>query len=135
MGCSHPKYQNLTHNPWVMVCVDLVESFTTSASSKKHSLLALTTIDQAAGWLDIVEAKNKSATPIQDLFHNTWFARYPRLQFILFDNRNMGEFKREFKQMCEITIMALKQNQLQATASRSLANAIIERVHKVVVCQ
>jgi hypothetical protein len=33
------------------------------------------------------------------LFHNTWLARYPQPQFIVFDNGNVGAFKREFKQM------------------------------------
>jgi hypothetical protein len=61
-------------------------------------MLALTMIDPATGWFEIVEATIKSATSIQDLFHNTWLARYPRPQFIVFDNGI--EFKREFKQMC-----------------------------------
>jgi hypothetical protein len=56
-------------------------------------------IDPATGWFEIVEATNKSATSIQDLFHNTWLARYLQPQFIVFDNG--GEFKREFKQMCD----------------------------------
>jgi hypothetical protein len=58
-------------------------------------------IDPAIGWFEIVKATNKSATSafIQDLFHNTWLARYPRPQFIVFDNG--GEFKREFKRMCD----------------------------------
>jgi hypothetical protein len=43
----------------------------------------------------------------------------------------MGEFKREFKQKC-VTIMALKPNQLKVTTIITQANAIIERVHKVV---
>jgi hypothetical protein len=91
-------------------------------------------IDSAiyTSWFEIVEATNKSATSIQDLFHNTWLARYPRPQFIVFDNGSMGEFKHEFKQICAITIMALKPNQLQVTTINTQANAIIERVHKVV---
>jgi hypothetical protein len=75
--------------PWVMVCVDLVGPFTIKTPPKTHSLLALTMIDLATGWFEIVEATNKSAASIQDLFHNN-----P----IVFDNG--GEFKREFKQMC-----------------------------------
>jgi hypothetical protein len=50
------------------------------------------------GWFEIVEATNKSAISIQDLFHNTWLVRYPRPQFIVLDNGD--EFKRMFKQMC-----------------------------------
>jgi hypothetical protein len=73
--------------------------FTIRTTAKTHSLLALTMIDPATGWFKIVKATNKSATSIQDLFHNTWLARYPRPQFIVFDNGD--EFKREFKQMCD----------------------------------
>jgi hypothetical protein len=107
-----------------------VGPFTIRTPAKTHSLLALTMIDPATGWFEIVEATNKSEISIQDLLHNTWLARYPRPQFIVFDNG--GKFKREFKQMCEITIMALKPNQLQFTTNITQASAIIERVHKVV---
>jgi hypothetical protein len=55
-----------------MVCVDLVGPFTIRTPAKTHSLLAPTMIDPATGWLfEIVEAINKSATTIQDLFHKT----------------------------------------------------------------
>jgi hypothetical protein len=77
-----------------MVCVDLLGTFTKRTPAKTHSLLTLTMIDPATGWFEIVEATNKSATSIQDLFHNTWLARYPRPKFIVFDNG--GEFQREF---------------------------------------
>jgi hypothetical protein len=80
-----------------MVSVDLVGLFTIRATYKTHSMLELTMIDPATGWFEIVEATNKSATSIQNLFHNTWLARYPRPQFIVFDNE--GEFKREFKKV------------------------------------
>jgi hypothetical protein len=64
-------------NPSVMFCVDLVGPFTIRTPAKTHSLLALTMIDPASGWFEIVKATNKSATSIQDLFHNTWLAHYP----------------------------------------------------------
>jgi hypothetical protein len=82
-----------------MVYVDLVGPFTIRTPTKTHSLLALTMIDPATGWFEIVKATNKSATSNQDLFHNTWLARYLRPQFIVLDNGITGEFKREFKQM------------------------------------
>jgi hypothetical protein len=74
--------------------------FTMKKTSKTHSLLTLTMIDPATGWFEIVNKTNKSAISIQDLFHNTWLARYPRSQCIIFDNGDAGKFKREFKQMC-----------------------------------
>jgi hypothetical protein len=83
-----------------MVCVDLVGLFILKTPANTPSLLALTIIDPAinTGWFEIVKASNKSATSIQDLFHNTWLAHYPQPQFIVFGNE--GKFKREFKQMC-----------------------------------
>jgi hypothetical protein len=75
----------------------------TSQNTLSSALLALKMIDPATGWFEIVKATNKSATSIQDLFHNTWLARYGYLQsqFIVFDNGNEGKFKREFKKMCD----------------------------------
>ena len=96
------------------------------APLKTHSLLALTMIDPATGWFEIVQANSKTATSIQDLFHNTWLARYPRPQFIVLDNG--GEFKGEFKQMCENYGIKAE----PTTSHNPQANAIIERVHKVV---
>jgi hypothetical protein len=69
-----------------MVYVDLVGPFTIRTPAKTHSLLALTMVDPATGWFEIVKATNKSAISIQDLFHNTWLVRYPRPQLIVFDN-------------------------------------------------
>jgi hypothetical protein len=90
--------------------VDLVGPFKVRTPAKSHFLLALTMIDLEinTGWFKIVEATNNSETSIQDLFHNTWLARYPRPQFIIFDNGRMGEFKREFKQMCMVDNYGIK---------------------------
>jgi hypothetical protein len=83
-------------------------------------MLALTMIDPAinTGWFEIVKSTSKSATSIQDLFYNTWLAHYPQPQFIAFENGNMGEFKREFKQMCDnygIKIKPTTSNNHQST--------------------
>jgi hypothetical protein len=76
-----------------MVCVDLAGSFTVRTPTKKHSLLALTTIYPVTttGWFEIAKATNKSATSIQDLFHNNWLTRNLRPQFIILDNRMQGQ--------------------------------------------
>jgi transposase InsO family protein len=83
-------------------------------------------IDPATGWYKIVQATNNSVTSIQDLLHNSWLARYPHPQFIVFDNG--GEFKSEFNQMCVNYGIKAK----PITSHNPQANAIIERVHKVV---
>jgi hypothetical protein len=106
-----------------MICVDLVAPFTTRTPAKTHSLHALTMMDPAinTGWFEIVEATNRSATSIQDLFHNTWLARYPRPQFTVFDNENRGKFKRDFKQICIQDNYGIKKpNQLQVTTHKQM---------------
>jgi hypothetical protein len=105
-----------------MVCVDLVGSFAIRTPTKTHSLLALTMIDPTSGWFEIVEATNKSATSIQDLFHNTWLALYPRPQFIVFYNGNMGEFKREFQQMCVLENYGIKAKPTKITTNHQLTS-------------
>jgi hypothetical protein len=98
---SNDKEGAYTQEIWaVMVFVDLVSPFTIRIPAKTHSLLALTMIDPATGWFEIVKATNKSTTSIQDLFHNTYLVQYLQPQFIVFDNGNKSKFKREFKQMC-----------------------------------
>jgi hypothetical protein len=71
------------------------------APAKIHSLLALTLLHPAGNtsWFEIFGVTNKSATSIQDLFHNAWFwlVDYPRPQLIVYDNGNSDEFKRDFK--------------------------------------
>jgi hypothetical protein len=70
-GLLLPNIEESDIYPWVMVCVDLVGPFTIRTPAKTHSLLALTMIDSATDWFEIVEATNNSATSIQDLFHKT----------------------------------------------------------------
>jgi hypothetical protein len=79
-------------------------------------MLAFTRIDLATGWFEIVEATNKSATSIQDLFHKTWLtlACYPQPQFIVFDYGSTVAASNVSSNKC-VTIMALKPNQLQVT--------------------
>jgi Integrase core domain/Integrase zinc binding domain len=115
------KYGLLPPKTAESVCVDLVGPFTIKTPLKTHSLLALTMIDPATGWFEIVQANSKTATSIQDLFHNTWLARYPHPQFIVFDNG--GKFKRQFKQMCENYGIKAK----LTTSHNPHANAIIEQ--------
>jgi hypothetical protein len=73
-GLLLPKIAESDTVSLVHGCVDLVGPFTIRTPVKAHSLLALTMIDPATGWLEIVEATNKSATSIQDLFHNICLA-------------------------------------------------------------
>jgi hypothetical protein len=96
-----------------MVCVDLVGPFTIRTPAKTHSLLALTIIDPAIGWFEIVKATNKSATSIQDLFHK--FGWHITQNFNLLSLRiGLNSNLSSNKCLCK-TIMELKPNELQVT--------------------
>jgi hypothetical protein len=116
-----------------MICVDLVGPFTIRTPAKKHSLLVLTMIDPAIGWFEIVKATNKSVTSIQDFFITlVWHVTHNLnlLSLTMGANSNLNSNKCVYK-----TIMALKPNQLQVTTNITQANAIIDRVHKVIDCK
>jgi hypothetical protein len=108
-----------------MVCLDLVGSFTIRTQAKTHSLLALTMIDPATGWFEIVEATNISQKhPSRICFitpgwHVTRDLNLLSLTMGLWANSNVSLNK------C-VTIISLKSNQLQVTSHNPQANAIIE---------
>jgi hypothetical protein len=60
-------------------------SIKSKEKSKSKSLLVLTMIDPEINprLISNFQSQNKSVTFIQDLFHNSWLARYPRPQFIV----------------------------------------------------
>jgi hypothetical protein len=118
-----------------MVCLDLVGPFTIRTPAKTHSLLAfmlaLTMIDPATGWFEIVKATNNSVKSIQDLFHNTWLARYPQPQFIVFDNGTIGA-NSNLSSNKYTTTMALNPNQLQVKTINPQENICMDHQYSVV---
>jgi hypothetical protein len=111
--------------PWQTVQVDLVGPWKVKTPSGTKSLLALTAIDPATGWFEIVDINDKTAGTVMDAFHNQWLCRYPRPTKIIFDNG--GEFKSIFKEMCENLGIDCK----PTTSYNPQGNAIIERIHQV----
>jgi hypothetical protein len=93
----------------------------TIKNTLSNTMLALTMIDAATGWFEII-ATNKTETSIQGLFHNTWLARYPQPQFIVFDNWNGRKLKSEFKQICDNYGIKAKPNTRYSIPSTSKCN-------------
>jgi hypothetical protein len=80
-----------------MACVGLVVPFTMKTPLKTHSLLALTMIDPAAGWFEIVQANSKTATSIQNLLIIPGWPLIPALNLL---SLIMGVWKRYDSQYC-----------------------------------
>jgi hypothetical protein len=49
-------------------------------------VLALPMIDPSTGWFEVKNVKNKSVKESMNTFDDVWLSRYPRPEYIGFDN-------------------------------------------------
>jgi hypothetical protein len=70
---------------------------------------------------------DKSSAMISNLVNKTWFSCYPLLQYIIYYNGS--EFKLHFKATCESFGIKRK----PTNVNNPQANAILERVHQVII--
>jgi hypothetical protein len=69
---------------------------------------------------------DKSSAQISNLVYETWFSRYPRCQYIIYDNGS--EFKLHFQSLCNTYGIKCK-----PTSVKNLqVNAILERIYAVI---
>jgi Integrase zinc binding domain len=93
---SHKKYGHLPPKdmeasvPWNHVNIDLICPLSIKTKSKRM-------FDLATGWFEISEIKERTVEHAAKVFDNVWLSRYPRPQYIGFDNG--GENKGLFKKM------------------------------------
>ena len=112
--------------PWNRVNVDMIGPLTChQPDGTKLQLMALTMIDPATGWFEVKDVPHINAANCMAAFDDTWLCRYPRPQFIGFDNGS--EFKQIFLEMCANYGMEKKPN----ASYNPQSNGIVERVHQV----
>jgi hypothetical protein len=120
---------NLAERPiaWNRVDVNLIGPLTikTPRSGKKE-LLALTMIDPSTGWFEVKDLKVKSAKESMNTFYGVWLSRYPRPEYIGFDNG--GEYKNVFEEL--VTNHSIKKK--NSTPFNLQSNGISERVHSTI---
>jgi hypothetical protein len=102
------------------VDVDLIGPLTINTRSGKKELLALTMIDPSTGWFEVTD---KSAKESMNTFDDVWLSRYPRTEYIGFDNG--GEYKNVFEEL----VNNYGINKKNSTPLNPKSNGIIERVH------
>ena len=90
-------------------------------------LWAVTMIDPATGWFEIVQVKNKESHTVAEIVEQAWLCRYPWPTTIILDRGSefMGEFSRMIREDYGIKKRAI-------TARNPQANSIIERVHQTI---
>jgi hypothetical protein len=82
---------------WNRVDVDLIGPLTVKTPNGNKELLALTMIDHSTGWFEVKDVKDKSAKESINTFDDVWLFRYPRPEYIGFDNG--GEYKNVFEEL------------------------------------
>jgi hypothetical protein len=70
---------------------------------------------------------DKSSAQISNLVCKTWFSRYPRCQYLIYDNGS--EFKLQFHALCGTYGIKCK----LTSVKNPQVNAILERIHAVVM--
>jgi hypothetical protein len=109
--------------PWHTVCVDLVGPYRVQAMNNVRPLLALTMLDPATGWFEIIEIPDKTSAIVATKFDQTWLCRYPRPQRCICDHG--GEFMgKEFTELLE----SYGIKHVPTTVKNPAAN-MVERVH------
>ena len=112
--------------PWNRVNLDMIGPLKChQPNGKVLELRALTMIDPATGWFEIVDVPQINSSNCMDAFDDTWLCRYPRPEFLGYDGGS--EFKAIFKEMVENYGMTPKPN----TPYNPQSNGIVERVHQV----
>ena len=82
-------------------------------------------IDPATGWFEVKDVASPSAEACMAAMDDTWLSRYPRPQYIGYDNGS--EYKNVFNEMRQNYGMTAK----PSTAYNPQSNGIVERVHQV----
>ena len=115
--------------PWERLCVDLIGPYTIRRVGKHTpnlKLKAVTMIDPATGWFEIVPYDDKRSMTVANLVEMTWLTRYPRPSTITIDRG--GEFiGHPFRE--ELCGKEYNIKIKMATTANPQANSIIERVH------
>jgi transposase InsO family protein len=115
--------------PWELLCVDLIGPY--KIERKKPltplTLWALTMIDPATGWFEMVEIKTKQADVVANKIEQAWLSRYPWPSKVISDKGS--EFKAETHELITKSY-GIKAG--TTTTRNPQANAILERIHQTV---
>jgi hypothetical protein len=80
-------------------------------------------IDPSTGLFEVKDVKDKSAKEYMNTFDDVWLSRYPRPEYIGFDNG--GKYKKMFEEL--VNNYGIKKN--NSTPFNPQSNGIIGRVH------
>ena len=125
-GYGKVPEKDVESEPWKDVAVDLAGPWKATVNDQAVKFHTLTIIDVFTGWVEVIPIVTKKSELISDLVVQEWLRRYPRPSRIIFDAG--GEFDcQSFHTMC--VYWHIKPEPI--TVKNPRANAIVERMHKV----
>jgi len=125
-GMGHVPLKDVETEPWKDVAVDLAGPWTAHIDGKDVLFHTFTIVDVFSGWVEIIPISTKKMETIAELFVREWIRRYPRPSRVIFDAG--GEFDNEiFTAMLNLWFI----NRAPVTVKNPRANAIVERMHRV----
>ena len=125
--CGHIPEKEPECKPWEILCVDLIGPYTipTQNGEEPLKLWALTMIDPATNWFEMVPINAKDSMEIAIKVENTWLSRYPWPTQLICDRGT--EFMNDFAKMLEVDYSI---NRNKTTVRNPRANSILERIHQ-----
>ena len=125
---GHLPPKTAEYHPWEIVCVDTIGPYTIKRTGMKDlTLMCLTAIDPATGWLEIFELETKRVDVLINIFETEWLCRYPWPQVMTLDQGTefMKEFAKTIKDDYGIKMRPITKRNPQA-------NSMIERSHQTI---
>jgi hypothetical protein len=115
--------------PWERLCIDLIGPYTIEREGQENlELKAVTMIDPATSWFEIVQYDDKKSMTVANIVENTWLTRYPRPDICTVD-RGSEFIGHAFKKELMDSEYGIKVK--FATTANPQANSVIERIHQV----
>jgi hypothetical protein len=115
--------------PWEHLCVDMIGPYQIRRKGKKTlRLQAITMIDPATGWFEIVQSETKTADVVANKIEIAWLSRYPWPIRITYDHGPEfigSEFQDLIRKEYDIETKPSSKRNPQS-------NAILERIHQTI---
>ena len=125
---GHLPAKDAEAQPWETLCVDMIGPYQIRRKGKKPlKLRAVTMIDPATGWFDIVEVTDKESQTVAEKIDKLWLCRYPQPNKVIYDRGSefIGpSFQELIKEVYQIKVKP-------TTVKNPQANSILERIHQV----
>ena len=113
--------------PWQQIAVDLIGPWAITINKQRIVFKALTIIDTVTNLAELIRITSKSSAHVGLQLENAWLSRYPRPQYIIYDQG--PEFKGEGFQR---VIGRHYIRGCPTTVKNPTANGICERLHQTV---